>query len=313
MNTERYKLIGQPNANHTAYVQAVLVYNKAKATYQSTYTAVHNRNWTSVWNDAYNNTYSNYSGSIDAAKNAYNQAVSALNASLRSNDLAIQERKNAVTNLKLNDPTVSLQSQLKTAQMNLADATITAPVAGTITDVNIQVGARPAGALFTIQDTQTMEVSTNIAEYDIASLKDGQAVRITTDATGDEILDGTIKRLAPTAMNAAGDFEVISGFDKIDDRLRIGMNAKLTLVVDSRPQVFAVPYDAIVKNAAGATTVVALRDDGITRYEVPVTVGLETDYFVEIESSELKAGLKILNDPSGNNVATTTTFGGPFG
>ena len=57
----------------------------------------------------------------------------------------------------------------------------------------------------------------------------------------------------------------------------------------------------------------ALREDGVTRYEVPVTVGMETDYFVEISGPEVQPGLVVLNDPEGKNVANSSMPAGPFG
>lgn len=91
------------------------------------------------------------------------------------------------------------------------------------------------------------------------------------------------------------------------------MNAKLTIVLESRPATFAVPYDAITTDAAGQTIVIALREDGVTRYEVPVSVGMETDYFVEISGPEVQPGLVVLNDPEGKNVANSSMPAGPFG
>ncbi|MBP1757360.1 MAG: hypothetical protein H6Q62_216 [Firmicutes bacterium] len=270
-------------------------------------------NWGDQWNRVYFDTYDKYSAAIEAAQKIYDQAVLALSASERANNLSIQENNNTLTNQQLNDSTASLENQLATAELNLADSTITSPFAGTITDVIATLGTRPTGALFVIQDTRALEITTSVAEYDIPLIREGQQVRFTTEATGDDQLTGTIERISPTAIDTDGNFELTVRINNPDDRLRIGMNAKLTIVIDSRPDVYSVPYDAITTNAAGETVIIGLREDGKTRYEIPVTVGMETDYFVEISGASVTDGLKILNDPEGKNVVTSSGPTSPFG
>ena len=285
-------------------------YNDALAAYNNTVNAVEDDIYDDEWDDAYHKAYSAGYNAVTAAQNAYDAAVTAYNNFARSNDLTIQEKSYSLNNQKLQDPTASFESQLKTAQMNLEDATVTAPVSGTITEVIASLGARPTGPLFVIQSTDSLEISTTVAEYDIPLIHEGQSVRFTTEATGGDELTGTVDLISPTAINSDGDFEVIVRIDTPDERLRIGMNAKLTVVLESRSSVFSVPYDAITADEAGNTVVVSLEADGVTRKNIPVTVGMETDYFVEISGPDLKAGLTILNDPEGKNVVVEA---GPAG
>lgn len=305
-------------AARTAYLAAPrdstkeTAYNTAYDTYKSVYDSTENAIYDNEWDDAYDSAYSAGYEAVDAAQAAYDAAVTNYNNFIRSNDLSIQEKAYSLNNQKLQDPTASLSSQLKTAQTNLEDTTITAPVSGTITEVIASLGSRPNGALFVIQSTDSLEISTTVAEYDIPLIHEGQAVRFTTEATGGDELTGTVELISPTAINSDGDFEVIVRIDTPDSRLRIGMNAKLTVVLESRAKVYSVPYDAVTQDEAGNTVVVALEADGITRRNVPVTVGMETDYFVEINGADLQPGLTILNDPEGKNVVTTQGPTGPF-
>lgn len=313
MNREKLALIGSADPDTAAYDQAVTVYRAALSEYNDTVTAVRRQNWDAVRKAASDQSSQASQAAIDAARKAYDQAVTNRQATVRADQLAIQDRANALTNQKLNDPTATLESQLATARQNLADTTVTAPVSGTVTAVLATLGARANGSLFVIQDTQTLEIATTVAEYDVPKLHESQPVRFTSAATADDPLTGTIRLIAPTAVNENGDFDVLVRIDQPDQRLRIGMNAKLTIVLDSRPSIFAVPYDAVTINAAGDNVVTALRKDGVTRYEIPVTIGMETDYYVEISSPDLAAGLEILNDPSGKNVTPAASgVGGPF-
>ena len=287
--------------------------DQAQSDYDNIYEDVEDDIWEDEFEEAYDDVYDTYATAFVTKYNLYDQAVKNLENIQRSNNLTIQSRNDALTNTKLSDSTTSIESQLTTARNNLEDATVTAPVGGTITEVLATLGVRANGAMFIIQDTESLELSTTVAEYDIPLIKEGQAVQFTTDATGSDILSGTVYRISPTAINTDGDFTVTVRIDQPDERLRIGMNAKLTIVLESRPATFAVPYDAITTNAAGQTIVMALREDGVTRYEVPVTVGMETDYFVEISGPEVQPGLVVLNDPEGKNVANSSMPAGPFG
>lgn len=287
--------------------------DQAQSDYDNIYEDVEDDIWEDEFEEAYDDVYDTYATAFVTKYNLYDQAVKNLENIQRSNNLTIQSRNDALTNTKLSDSTTSIESQLTTARNNLEDATVTAPVSGTITEVLATLGVRANGAMFVIQDTESLELSTTVAEYDIPLIKEGQAVQFTTDATGSDILSGTVDRISPTAINTDGDFTVTVRIDQPDERLRIGMNAKLTIVLESRPATFAVPYDAITTNAAGQTIVMALREDGVTRYEVPVTVGMETDYFVEISGPEVQPGLVVLNDPEGKNVANSSMPAGPFG
>ena len=287
--------------------------DQAESDYDDIYEDVEDDIWEDEFDESYDDVYDTFASAFDAKYNLYDQAVKNLENIQRSNNLTIQSRNDALTNTKLSDNTTSIESQLITARNNLEDATVTAPVSGTITEVLATLGVRANGAMFVIQNTESLELSTTVAEYDIPLIKEGQAVQFTTDATGSDILDGTVDRISPTAINTDGDFTVTVRIDQPDERLRIGMNAKLTIVLESRPATFAVPYDAITTDAAGQTIVIALREDGVTRYEVPVSVGMETDYFVEISGPEVQPGLTILNDPEGKNVAASSMPSGPFG
>lgn len=287
--------------------------DQAESDYDTIYEDVEDDIWEDEFDEAYDDVYDTYATAFDTKYDLYDQAVKNLENIQRSNNLTIQSRNDALTNTKLSDSTTSIESQLTTARNNLEDATVTAPVSGTITEVLATLGVRASGAMFVIQNTESLELSTTVAEYDIPLIKEGQAVQFTTDATGSDILSGTVDRISPTAINTDGDFTVTVRIDQPDERLRIGMNAKLTIVLESRPATFAVPYDAITTDAAGQTIVIALREDGVTRYEVPVSVGMETDYFVEISGPEVQPGLVVLNDPEGKNVANSSMPAGPFG
>ncbi len=203
------------------------------------------------------------------AQMAYDKAVQALEDEIYkgSNTLAGATetyQKNSITS---NDPTKQLQRQLEDYRDKLDDYVIIAPISGLVTDVNVEENNSFAGGnIATIQDCSTLYINTEIDEYDIPNIKVGQRVVIKTDATREDELEGVIDEIAQTATNAnsasaAGGasaattsnatysvkIKVISG----DERLKLGMTAKLSIVIDEKDNVLTVPYDAVVDKGDG--------------------------------------------------------------
>ena len=113
-----------------------------------------------------------------------------------------------------------------------------------------------------------------------------------------------------------------------DERLRVGMTAKCSIILDEVNDVYAVPYDAIHTNTNGDSVIYVVSGntntnaqaasqgamnggfnkgerptDGerptqgtmnISQKEVVVTKGMESEYYVEISGSELSEGMKVI-------------------
>jgi multidrug efflux pump subunit AcrA (membrane-fusion protein) len=174
--------------------------------------------------------------------------------------------------------------------------------------------------MFTIENLAELEITSVVPEYDAALLKPGLAVNILTDAIQDAEWSGTIHRISPVAVDENGNFKVTVSVTSPVGDLKSGMSAKLNIICDSREGVFAVPYGALGENGGGDAVIYTLADakppggaeetsDGTernagaawTRVEIPVTTGLETDYYIEISGSGLEEGLPVLTDPEGLN------------
>jgi multidrug efflux pump subunit AcrA (membrane-fusion protein) len=193
---------------------------------------------------------------------------------------------------------------------DLAKAVVTAEVSGTVTAVFAQEGAMSSGQLFVIEDTANLRVATSIKEYDIGTVSEGMPVTIKTDGTGDEEFTGTLSKIYPTAakdptgavldttnVEFPAEVKVNSG-----SKLRIGMNARLSIVTEAKENVITVPFEAIGSGADGATFVFIMADGAegtkIAK-KVPVTPGMETDFYSEVLDSELKAGDEVISTAEG--------------
>ena len=241
-----------------------------------------------------------------AAKNAIEQQIDSLQDSLVGSQIAAQSSQ-------------AQEIAIQKMQNTLEDATVTAPVSGVVTAVYAKVGEPGNGLLFVIEDTQSLKIKTHIKEYDIANVKVGMPVTIKSDATGEKEISGTVTYIAPAAVkNEAGtgataptsssgssvvEFEAEVQVNEKDSGLRIGMNTRLTVLLEERENVFGVPYDSVVEKADGTQVVYAVekqsdgKKDGYIVQEVPVTTGLETDFYVEVSGQSIENGMSIVSDP----------------
>lgn len=209
--------------------------------------------------------------------------------------------------------TQSQEIAIQSLQKNLDDATITAPVSGVVTAVYAEEGQPGNGLLFVIEDTDALKITTNIREYDVGNIEVGMPVVIRSDATGDKEISGTVTYIAPaanktengntlTADDSTVEFEAEVQVNDADSGLRIGMNTRLTVLLEERDNVYGVPYDAVVEKADGSEVVYAVepsseKEGSYVVTEVPVTTGLETDFYIEVSGDGITDGLSIVSDP----------------
>lgn len=235
-----------------------------------------------------------------ATENSIAQQIDTLKDNLIGSQIAAQSTK-------------SQEIAIQSLQDTLADATITAPVSGVVTAVYAEEGQPGNGLLFVIEDTDALKITTNIREYDVGNIEVGMPVVIRSDATGDKEISGTVTYIAPaanktengntlTADDSTVEFEAEVQVNDADSGLRIGMNTRLTVLLEERSDVYGVPYDAVVEKADGSEVVYAVepsseKEGSYVVTEVPVTTGLETDFYIEVSGDGITDGLSIVSDP----------------
>ena len=240
---------------------------------------------------------------LQQAKSAYEQAVSQQTSSNKQNKESIENAKESVITTENSN-----KKSLKEAQKSVDDATealencvITAPISGTITAVGVEAGDTYSGGdMFEISDCRKFQVSTTVSEYDIANVKKGQKVVILTDATDDTEIQGEITYVALTtgsslsssSSSSSSGYEVTIKVKDSNDKLRVGMTAKCSIILKEAKDVYAVPYDAIHTNNSGDSVIYV--QDGTSKKEVTVTKGMESDYYVAVSGDGLSEGLKVI-------------------
>ena len=247
---------------------------------------------------------------IDTAKISLRAAKADL-SDAEDADVTAQIRQ---AKIQVNNAETQLSNARKTrddlaAQIKLA--TLTAPIDGIVTAVNVVAGlGAPSGDAIVV-DAATFEVTADVVESDLASMAVGQTATVAIGAV-DATVVGAVTAIAPTA---AGDtsggvvsYAVTVSLDKVPETVRAGMTADVTITIDSATNVLTVPA-ASLRGTAGQYTVLVMGADG-TPTAQPVEVGLVTNTTAEIKSGLTEGQAVVTGVANAQNGTSTTTTGG---
>ncbi|HEX5788993.1 MAG TPA: efflux RND transporter periplasmic adaptor subunit [Woeseiaceae bacterium] len=188
------------------------------------------------------------------------------------------------------DEVNQVRAGLKQAQDDLSKTRIYAPMSGTISDLNKEVGEIAIGSQFqedvimVVSDMNAMEALVNVDENDIVNVQIGQTAEIEVDALFGEVLTGTVYEIANTAtevepgtQNQKTEFEVRIAIDSDIERLRPGMTASAEISTQTRADVVGVPLQSVA-----VRTVDQLAMDGESVEDAGKRFTADADGFVEI-------------------------------
>jgi RND family efflux transporter MFP subunit len=210
-------------------------------------------------------------------------------------------------------------AQAKTTESDLksqiAQATLSAPIDGIVSAVNVVAGADAPSGDAIVVDAQTYEVTADVVESDISSMTLGQPATVTVAALGASA-EGTVAAIGRTSTTSSStsvvSYPVTVGLTNPPAGLLPGMTANVTITTASVSNVLTIPSEALT-GTAGNYTVRTLSVAGVP-VSRPVTVGLVTSTVAEIKTG-LSAGDAVVTGTTAarNAATTTTTQGGGFG
>lgn len=162
----------------------------------------------------------------------------------------------------------SAQSLLDQARKSLDDTRIHAPLSGLIAQRFVQPGEKvsPDNRILSIVDLSKLEVEAHVPAGEAGSLRNGQRVVMRIEGITDPF-EGRVLRINPATQAGTRAIAVYVGLDRSDDRLRAGLFAQGSLVLETREGVIAVP-PAAVRDAAGRRFVYLIERDAIVEREV---------------------------------------------
>ena len=146
----------------------------------------------------------------------------------------------------------SAQAQLTTAKKNLAYASISSPIDGTVLSRNISEGQTVAASfntptLYTIaKDLTKMQVRAAVDEADIGNIKAGQQVKFTVDAFPEDTFPGSVQeiRLDPVVTSNVVTYTTIINAPNETLKLKPGMTASITIIIEFQNHAQLLPAKA---------------------------------------------------------------------
>ncbi len=233
----------------------------------------------------------------------------------------------------------SATAALAQANTNLDDAVLRSPIAGTVASVSIEDGDTVTGsgssgsgsgsgsqsssttsttstssAQFVVISTSTWKLEGSVGSADLAALKAGQAVTITTDATTDKLTGkvASVGIVATSTSDGAATFPIVINLAGEHKDLYSGTTASAVITTGSYPDVLTVPTAAI-RTENGKTVVSKVT--GTTATTTEVTIGTVFGNATEIKSG-LAEGDSVqitFTRPTSTSAGSSSNQGGGFG
>ena len=194
--------------------------------------------------------------------------------------------------------------ELERLEKQLEDATLIAPISGTVTRVYAKVGRFADQAvdnnptLITIEKLDKLEINLAVSEYSIGKVKVGQKVLISADILGKgNTVEGRVEKISPSGEPKEGSSSsserVIPVKVSIKDRggLISGIGAKASIISEEKDDVYVVPIAAVGDDGNGNSVMqfitVTKEGKGIIK-TVKVETGIEGEVQIELLESSLK-------------------------
>jgi HlyD family secretion protein len=194
------------------------------------------------------------------------------------------------------------EASLEQAELDLSKATLRAPIAGTVAEVNLKVGESPdtAQADIVLADLSGFYVDVTVDEIDVASIAVDQSVDLTLDALPELPLTGLVDTISPLSNEDSGvtSYNVRISTRTDDSRVRAGMSVNANIIVDQKNDALIIPRRA-VRPEDGSLLVDVPVDQALCDaepeswplqpelQEVDITTGLRNEQIVEVASGDI--------------------------
>jgi cobalt-zinc-cadmium efflux system membrane fusion protein len=224
-------------------------------------------------------------GALKDWQQAQTDLVTAQNT-IRSDEIALHAVRSRLRILGKNDAEIASLEAQPTQKLN-PEATVSAPIGGTITQRQIGVGqyinSEASGAtnpVYTISDLSTVYLIANVREVDAPLMHVGDPVEVRVLAYPDRVFKAKISWIAASIDPNTRRLSVRADVENPDGALKPGMFASFSIITGSASTAPAVPQSAIVFEGDAAHVWVA-GDDGTIAVR-SIRIGRSADRMVEV-------------------------------
>ena len=152
---------------------------------------------------------------------------------------------------------------------------------GVVTKVAVVEGSTtaPGTELFTLQNTDKVDVTVNISKYDYDKVEEGQSAQVTLAG---KTYEGEVIKISHAATQNEKGASLIAADIRIknpDENIFLGVDAKVTIQAQKAQNVVVLPSEVVNIGKDGSFCYV-LEDGVITRKDI--TTGVSSDDYVEV-------------------------------
>lgn len=216
------------------------------------------------------------------------------NASKLRNELSIYTELlegKAATQQKVNDLTKDYQdavNEVNRVKKNITDASIKAPISGTIAVKSIEQGlfVNSGGEIATIVNLSKAKVQVSLTETEVYQVEEGQMVDIRTDVYPEKKFTGTVTFINPQADQTHSYTAEISMNNSDRAVLRSGTFVYVDLTKKTAEKVLAIPREALTESIKEARVFVVT--DSVV-HETKIESGREIGEHIQVLAG-LQAG-----------------------
>jgi len=185
-----------------------------------------------------------------------------------------------------------MEALLAQEQIRLQNTLITAPFQGEVVRKYLDAGALVSSStpIVNLVHTMTLKIVANVLERDIPLLKPGMRAKIQAEAYPEKVFEGRVARVNIGLELSTRTLQAEIEIPNSDRLLKPGMFARIEVVLLEKPEVLAIPSNAVMEEQ-GKRFVYVVQGNKAVR--TPILTGIEQERFVEIKEG-LKEGDQVV-------------------
>src|SRR5262245_56196815 len=186
------------------------------------------------------------------------------------------------------------QARLDELKINLANTVIASPVSGFVGKRALDPGAwvTPNSSFISVVDISVVRLVANIIEKDLGRINSGMKADVAVDAYPGEHFVGRIAHVAPVLDPATRTAQIEVEIDNGSFRLKPGMYAKVSFVIEHKEKVLVVPANSVI-DSQGKKGVYVPGEGDVAKFQ-PVTIGMMDPSQIEITDG-VTEGMRVIS------------------
>ena len=253
----------------------------------------------SVTNNSSDTTVTADTSALEAELEKASNTLAELQSRLSSQQAVAESDPSAVTaeekeKMEITNNLSELDQMSAQELVEAATKGIKADFNGVITKVSVVEGATTAlgTELFTLQNTDKVDVNVNVSKYDYDKVKEGQSAEITLAG---KTYEGEVTNISHIATQNEKGASLISADVRIknpDEDIFFGVDAKVTIHAEEADDVVVLPAEVVNIGKTGSFCYV-IENGVITKKDI--TTGISSDEYVEVLDG-IQEGDEVIRD-----------------